>query len=145
MEEAKEDLKFAWETDQRTPKWFPENTDEVRFQVTRQLVRLDVEEREPLKLPLPDPDPPEESLCNLINEKLVKAVYAQQNADSYKEALRDASQGGRYGSTAFHKILKCLKPAYMMEFYGIDLPRPKIHVLHRGSVGNFRTVDNRRS
>jgi hypothetical protein len=59
-------------------------------------------------------------------------VYEQQNADSYKEALRDASQGGPYGSTAFHKILRCLMPAYMMEFYGIDLPRPKVKLLHRG-------------
>jgi hypothetical protein len=132
MEEAKEDLKFAWETDKKYPKLFPVNTDDVLFQVTRRLVRRRAEQSESVKLPLPQSDPPAEHLFDLINEKIVRAVYEQQNADSYKEALREASQGGRYGSTAFHKILKCVRPAYMIAFYGTDLPRPKVKLLHRG-------------
>jgi len=135
MEEAKEDLRFAWETDKKYSKSFPVNTDDVLFQTLRRLVRRGSEQREPVKRPLPKSDPPAKRLFDLINEKIVRTLYEQQNADSYKQVLREASQGGRYGSTAFHKILRCLMPAYMIEFYGMDLPRPKIHILHRGLLG----------
>ena len=132
MEEAKEDLKFAWEVDRKYPRAFPVHTDDVLFQVTQRLVRRRAEQHEPVKPPLPKAGPPAKHLSDLIDEGVIRAVYEQQNADSYKEALRDASQGGRYGSTAFHKILRCVMPAYMATVYGIDLPRPKVHVLHRG-------------
>jgi hypothetical protein len=132
MEEAREDLKVVWEADRKYPKSYPMNTGDVLFEVARRLVRRPAEGRKPVKRPLPKPGPPPKHLSDLIDEELVRAVYEHQNADSYKEALRDASQGGRYGSTAFHKILRCVMPAYMIAVYGVDLPRPKVHVLHRG-------------
>ena len=69
---------------------------------------------------------------DLIDEKIVKAVYEDQNSGSYKDAIRKASAGGKRGFAIWRKILRSIDRAYGIGIYGIEVvPMPKVHFLHR--------------
>lgn len=81
---------------------------------------------------LPPPPPPPKRLSELVDEKTIRTVYEQQNAGTYREALKLAASGDRKASLAWRKILHAVEAAYFINHYGDDAaPKPRVHFLHR--------------
>lgn len=69
---------------------------------------------------------------DLCKEKVVKAVYEDQNIGSYKDAIREASAGGKKGRAVWRKILRSIDRAYLIEIHGPEVAlMPRVRFLHR--------------
>lgn len=127
LEQAAETLKWAWGIDKNYPKSYPVNTSHVFEQIAEQL-RHEPGEHKPFKLP--PPPPPPQSLFDLVDDKMISAVYEDQNDGSYKDALRRAADFG--GGASWRKILRAVDAAYAIGHYGDEAaPKPRVHFLHR--------------
>jgi len=134
IEEAAESLKWAWETDEKDRKSYPVNTSHAFAELTRQIKEIPRSTETRIKPTLRDflarRRQPPTSFSELISEEVIRAIYEDQNADSYQNALKRAAS--RHSPT-FFKILKAIREAYFVECYGTEPPRPKkTNFLHRG-------------
>jgi hypothetical protein len=100
-------LKRAWETDKEYPKSYPVNTGSVCFQINKRLAqgsRGGSQIKPPRKTIPPVPSPPER-FSDLVDEKIIRTVFEQQNDGSYDYALKLAACGDTNGTSAWRKIL----------------------------------------
>jgi len=123
-------LKKAWAEDKKDPRSFPLSTGELLFELERRLKQgpgtEGTQEWQPSR-----PSPPRR-LSDLVDEKLVKIVFEQQNSDSYERALRLAAFGGKKRNLAWRKISLALNAAYLIKVDGPHaIPRPRVDYLHR--------------
>jgi hypothetical protein len=131
LDEAKGGLAWAWKTDQKFPKSYPVNTDSefVRIQKQVREYTRQVKKSEKPTGSLPEPPLPPIRFSELVEEKTIRAVFSDQNAESYDDALRRAAQGDQ---RALQKILNAVGHAYGIEQFGPDtIPQPRVHFLHR--------------
>jgi hypothetical protein len=132
LEELTETLAWAWERDMEAPKSYPMNTEYVFFQIKKRITENKSATRshpERQLLVISPPPPPPTCLLELVNEGTIRAVYEDQNAGSYGDALKRAA---RDDDTTFRKILNAIERAYLIDRFGLDVaPQPRIHFLHR--------------
>lgn len=124
-------LGWAWERDQKSPKSFPLNTDNTFADLKAALKEL---KSGPFKgkRGLPAPPPPPETFAELIDERVLAAVYEDQNTGSYKDALKKAAKLSDGGFRTFHKLLRAFEAAYLVCYSGDHAtPKPKVNFLHR--------------
>jgi hypothetical protein len=75
---------------------------------------------------------PPKSFSELVDDAIIEIAYEDQNAGSYRDALRCAASGDRSAGRTFQKILNAVKVAYVMNHYGeYAAPKPRVHFLHR--------------
>jgi hypothetical protein len=128
------DLKWAWDLDKKDPKSYPLNTDHVFFEINKRLrqgSRGGPEIKPPRKtVPLGPPQP--KSFSDLVDEKIIKVVFEQQNDVNYVSALKLAASGDTKADSTWRKILRAVNAAYFIRFRGMHcIPRPRVHFLHR--------------
>lgn len=136
LEEWAETLVWAWNVDRQDPKTYPMNTGNALFQLKREIKerlgpREQGQERKRKHQKLSDllRRTPPKRFSELIDDRTIEVVYEDQNADSYKNALRRASRGDQ---RTFRKLLRALGAAYDIDRIGVEVaPRPKVHLLHR--------------
>ena len=76
--------------------------------------------------------PPPETFSELVDDKVIAAVYEDQNDGSYKDALRKAAKPFGEGSKAWRKIMRAMDAAYAVNYFGLEFaPKPRVHFLHR--------------
>jgi hypothetical protein len=129
-------LRSAWQSDMEDPKSYPINTSYALGQIEERLRaggRV-VETR----ARIPTARTPKH-LSELIPERLVRAIWKDNHAASFDQALKEAANIGRSGIPlktswkTFKKIVWTIEHAYLANCYGFDfLPRPKNSILHRG-------------
>jgi len=132
---AKPFLKDAWEADLKDPKLYPINTSGAFAQIEEKLgVRVNASRTRLV----PRPKPPKH-LSELIPEAIIKAIWEDNHAGTFVEALTEAANIGRgqvsvkKGWNTFQKIVRTIEHAYLLHCYGYDfLPKPKNSILHRG-------------
>jgi hypothetical protein len=126
-------LEWAWKVDIRHPKTYPLNTS-YAFGEIKEWIREAQQgglRRERKRARLPRPRPPRR-FSDLVDDQTVRAVYEDQNADSYFEALKRAASADKSAHLTFHKILNAVESAYVINHFGDELaPRPRVHFLHR--------------
>lgn len=122
-------LKKAWAEDKKDPRSFPLNTGELLFELEKRLTQgPENEGTQEWQLSRPSP----RRLSDLVDEKLVKIVFEQQNTDSYERALWLAAFGGKRRNLAWRKISLAVNAAYLIKVDGLHaIPRPRVDYLHR--------------
>jgi hypothetical protein len=133
LENWAETFIWAWNIDRKDPKTYPMTTSDALFQLKGEIEeRLrprkqeDKQNRPRMSLGLRFGPP--KHFAELINDRTIKAVYEDQNADSYKNALQRAARGDR---RTFRKILRAIEGVYAIDRIGMEAaPRPKVHLLH---------------
>jgi hypothetical protein len=129
LEGAVEALDWAWYRDKESPRSFPSNTFNLFMQIVQQ---LQDEPKVQKSFKLPPLPPPPKRLSELVDEKTIRTIYEQQNAGTYREALKLAASGDRKASLAWRKILYAVEASYFINRYGEQAaPRPRVHFLHR--------------
>lgn len=126
FEEAIEDLRWAWEEDQKYPNSYPLNTSHRLDELKSQLAG-EARDASPGKFLR---SPPPETLQELVDEETISAIYEEQNDGTYKEALKLAASGTEDASRAWQKIRRSIDAAYGFCRFGI-LPKPRVQFLHR--------------
>ena len=129
LQNAAKELKESWSVDSGDPRSYP-FLSEIVLSGLRDRIR---NRPRSIRLPsAPEPQPEPEKLMDLIEEKIVRAVYEDQNSGSYKDALRKASAGGKGGLAVWRKILRSIDRSYEIEIHGAEVaPMPRVHFLHR--------------
>src|SRR2546423_11635813 len=97
LEEGAKHLKLAWEEDAKDPKSYPFRTDQILCQIDTHL--RDTSSAQSNWRPRTSVPP--ETLFELLNERTIKAIYEQQNAGSYRDALKQAASGSKQSLLAF--------------------------------------------
>jgi hypothetical protein len=129
LEEAARGLEWAWKLDRQSPNSYPMNTGYLFAEIREHLVG---ESKTRSHIQLPPPTPPPKSLSELVSDKIIAAVYEDQNDGSYKEALKKAAIDFEEGPKAWRRILHAADAAYSIEHYGLEaIPKPRVHFLHR--------------
>jgi hypothetical protein len=134
LEDSEEEIKWAWSEDNKHKKAYPRNTDSVFAEINQRLLegrqnKLAIEPR-PRKLPRPRGVP--KRLSDLVEERIVKAVYEDRNSGSYKDALKLAGTREKRSRSAWRKIRYAIDVAYRIHMAGDDsIPSPRVHFLHR--------------
>lgn len=131
LESAAKELRECWSIDSGDPRLYPFMSEIVLNELRDRIRDRPRSTRLP---PTPEPQPQiePERLTDLIEEKVVKAVYEDQNTGSYKDALSKASAGGKRGLTVWRKILRSIDRAYEIGIHGAEVvPMPRVHFLHR--------------
>jgi hypothetical protein len=131
LENAAENIAWAWGVDQEYPKSYPVNTGQLLYEI-RTRIEESLKPKKPLPIPKRSkgirPRPPR-SFSELIADRAIQVVYEDQNSGTYKDALVLASRGDR---PTFRKIVRAIESVYVMDQVGPDaLPRPKTQFLHR--------------
>jgi hypothetical protein len=129
LEEARETLKESWERDKRYPKSYPTNTSHALYDIKAELTRSSRASKKMTGLPVPPPPP--KSVHDFIDERTIKTLYEDRHAGSYKQAIKQASEGDGRGYEAWKRIVNCLRAAYVLSFGEDYLPKPTVHLLHR--------------
>ena len=128
LESAAKELKLFWKSD---------NADRPSYPIASAFVFAELRDRirnqpRSTKLPVPEPQREAKNLMDLFSEKAVRGVYEDQNAGSYKSALREAAAGGKQGLSMWRKILRSIDLAYAIRIDGMDaVPMPRVQFLHR--------------
>jgi hypothetical protein len=123
-------LVWAWSIDSKSPRSYPINTAHAFAQLEQQLRLRSVPNRGS-DMPLPPSKIPG-TVAELVNEKTIKAVYENQNAGSYEEALKQAAAATQESASAWRKILHAIDDAYAIDSFGHEAaPVPRLHFLHR--------------
>lgn len=131
LENAAIELKESWSIDSGDPRSYPFMS-EIVLNELRDRIRSRPRSTKLPSAPEPQPESEPEKLMDLIDEKVVGAVYEDQNSGNYKDALRKASAGGKQGLAAWRKILRSIDRAYEIEIHGAEVaPMPRVHFLHR--------------
>lgn len=131
LEGDAETLAWTWNRDMESPKSYPINTDYAFCQIKQRIrnSKLSRPQTEQKLSGLPPPPPPPKQFSKLVYEGTICAAYEDQNAGRYIDALKQAALGDH---AAFHKILKAIDRAYLIEHFGLDAaPKPRNHFLHR--------------
>ncbi|HXY11263.1 MAG TPA: hypothetical protein VEI52_25745 [Terriglobales bacterium] len=136
LEQAAENLKWAWTVDEKDPKSYPVHTSHVLGQIEQQLRQQPSARTITV---LPDPVPLPQSLSELVDERTIRAIYEDQNDGSYEDALREAA--GFEGASAWRKILRAVDLAYEIDNFGIAAPKPRVHFLHRSLLALVNSAD----
>jgi hypothetical protein len=125
-------LAWTWKMDIKSPKSYPLNTDYAFCQIKERIrdgQHPSLPPTERMRSKLPPPPPPPKRLSELIHERTIRAVYEDQNAGRYGDALKLAA---RQNYPAFRRILNAIGQAYLIDYFGPDAaPRPRVHFLHR--------------
>jgi hypothetical protein len=134
LDEAAERLAWAWEVDMRYPRSFPMNTSHA-FDEIDEWIKECQRGGEPKVgrkgLPLSRSRTPKR-FSDLVDDRLIRAVFEDQNVGSYSDALKLADSGDKAAHFTFRKILKAVTPAYLISHFGDDfIPKPRVHFLHR--------------
>lgn len=127
-------LAWAWKVDMKYPRSFPMNTsyafDEIEAWI-RECQRGGEPKVERRGLPLPRSRTPKR-FSDLVDDRLIRAVFEDQNVGSYNDALKLADSGDKAAHFTFRNILKAVTPAYLISHFGDDfIPKPRVHFLHR--------------
>lgn len=140
LDDAAEQLKWAWGLDMKYPKYYPVDTDMSLYEIKGWIEECQKEGQaavEPkvkhgsLRLILRRQPP--KCLSELVRESAIRAAYENQNIGTYNDALRIAASGDRSAGFTFRKILNAVRIAYSTERHGPDAaPKPRVHLLHRG-------------
>jgi hypothetical protein len=132
LEEAADTLAWAWKTDMKDPKSHPMNTELALSGIRKQIKDRQLPSRNAnpaMVFELPAPPPPPKCFSELVNEGTIRAVYENQNAGSYKDALKRAA---KEDDATFRKILNAIGQAYHIDRAGPEVaPKPRNHFLHR--------------
>lgn len=132
LEEGAETLKWAWGLDQQQdPKSYPQNTGIAFHQIKGQIGKGERpgQSAKRKRFRLRNPPPPPKNFSELINDITIKVVYEDQNAGSYKDALKGAARGDR---STFRKILRAVGQAYVIGEIGAEAaPPPRVNFLHK--------------
>jgi hypothetical protein len=129
LEEGAETLKWAWGLDQQDPKSYPQNTGIAFHQIKGQIGKGERPSAKRKRFRLCNPPPPPKSFTELINDITVKVVYEDQNAGSYKDALKRAARGDH---STFRKIVRAIEKVYVIDRAGVEAaPPPRINFLHK--------------
>jgi len=135
LQGAAETLAWTWKADMKTPKSYPLNTEDAFSRIKERIrdSQHPSRSRTERKLSkLPPPPPPPKRLSELIHERTVSAVYEDQNAGRYRDALKSAARGDY---AAFRKILNAIGQAHDIDYFGPGVaPKPRIHFLHRNLI-----------
>ena len=92
-------------------------------------------------LPNPRWRPPKR-FSDLIDDRVIRAVFEDQNVGSYSDALKLAGSGNKAAHFTFRKILKAVEPAYRICHFGVDAaPKPRVHFLHRSLLELATSLD----
>jgi len=131
IDEGAEALAWAWKTDMRDPKSYPMNTSAIFSELVERMEQIrngDMPQSRqgPIDLSRYRFSPPNR-FSELINEKTIKAIYEDQNADSYQDALQRAALGDE---RAFRKIMRAIDLAFFTNLAGWP-PKPRNQFLHR--------------
>src|SRR5712692_1240656 len=136
LEELARQLKNTWKWDLKDPKAYPLNT-AVLLGETKARLRGESPPHGPIKIP-----PQPKCFSDLLEDKLIKSVYEDQNEGSYADALKQAASGFEEGVSAFRKILHAVQAAYQIDYVSLDLaPKPRVHFLHRNLLEIADLVD----
>lgn len=131
LENAARELKESWSIDGGDPRSYPFMS-EIVLNELRDRIRNRPRSTKLPPAPEPQPESEPETLMDLIEEKIVRAVYEDQNSGSYKAALKRASLGGKRGLAVWRKILRSIDRAYDIGIHGAEVaPMPRVHFLHR--------------
>jgi hypothetical protein len=131
LENAAIELKESWSIDSGDPRSYPFMSEIVLNELRNQIRNRPRSTKLP-PVHEPQPQPAPESLMDLIEEKIVRDVYEDQNIGSYKDALTKASSGGKRGLAVWRKILRSIHRAYEIGIHGAEVaPKPRVHFLHR--------------
>jgi hypothetical protein len=139
LEEAAKALEWAWNLDKESPRSFPLNTWYLFSEIEEQ---LQDQPKVHKNIKLPPPPPPPKRVSELVDERTIRAVYEQQNAGTYREALKLAASDDGKASLAWRKILHAVEAAYFINHYGEQAaPKPRVHFLHRELLEIADAVD----
>jgi hypothetical protein len=131
LEDAAEEIAWAWGIDKKDSRSYPVNTAETLYQI-KERIKECLEPRKPIVLRKPHRgivSSSPSSFSDLIYDRTVKVVYEDQNAGTYQNALQRAASGD--GST-FRKILRAIEHAYAVDQIGPHgAPAPKVQFFHR--------------
>jgi hypothetical protein len=132
LEDAKGQLKTAWELDQNDSK-YPINT---AYMLSDIQSRLRSAPNETKQVELRPPRKPTK-LDDLVPKKLVERIWEEQHSGTYLDAIRKAAltdyKGQDKSCQVFQSIVRAIEIAYLVNFLGTEfLPKPKISILHRG-------------
>lgn len=131
LDEAGERLKSAWAADQEHPKGYPTNT-LVVFSETYEELRAEPGQPRKVIGMAPPPLPQPKSFSDLLDEKIIRAIFEDQNEGSYEDALQHAAR--RNCRSTWRKLLRAVDAAHGVEV-GVEPPKPRVHFLHRGLLG----------
>jgi hypothetical protein len=134
LDDAAARLAWAWTVDMKYPKSFPMNTsfafDEINEWI-KECQRGGEPKVERKGLPNPRSRSPKR-FSDLVDDRVIRAVFEDQNVGSYSDALKLADSGDKAAHFTFRKILKAVAPAYRICHFGDDAaPKPRVHFLHR--------------
>ena len=142
LDEAANRLAWAWETDMEDPKSYPMNTDYAFSEIKRQIKDRQLPDRIANRtrvFDLPAPPPPPKCFAELVHEGTIRAVYENQNAGSYNDALKRAAKEDH---ATFRKILNAIGQAYLIDHAGPEVaPKPRNHFLHRNLLEIANSLD----
>jgi hypothetical protein len=132
--QAREQLKTAWKRDQQYPKSYPLNTSHVIAQIKQSLSRRPRNKKTIVRLPKPK-EPT--CLAELIPEKDVKAIWEEQHAGAFGDAIKRVATVNyteeEKSWKVFQGIIRAMEAAYLVNYFSLEfLPRPKVSLLHRG-------------
>jgi hypothetical protein len=137
LEDAIEKIAWAWETDKTAfPGSYPANTGELFFQLQNRIMQI-----QGCESTASSPSartsgivlaPPPRCFSELVNDRPIKVIYEDQNADRYEDALKRAARGDH---KTFRKILKAVHHAYRENKEGVwAVPMPRTNFLHRNLI-----------
>jgi hypothetical protein len=134
LDDAAARLAWAWEVDMKYPRSFPVNTSHAFEEIDewiKECQRGGEPKVERKGLPVPRSRPPKR-FSDLVDDRVIRAVFEDQNVGSYSDALKLAASGNNAAHFIFRKILKAVAPAYLISHFGFEfIPKPRVHFLHR--------------
>lgn len=134
LDDAAARLAWAWKVDMKYPRSFPMNTSYTFGEIDewiKECQRGGEPKVERKGLPVPRSRPPKR-FSDLVDDRVIRAVFEDQNVGSYSDALKLAASGNNAAHFIFRKILKAVAPAYLISHFGFEfIPKPRVHFLHR--------------
>jgi hypothetical protein len=134
LEDAAALLELAWNLDIKHPESYPFNTSYAFGEIAeriREAQRGESKKKSKWSNPMPQPRSPRR-FADLVDEKILRSLYEEQNAGSYLEALKCAASADKAAHFVFHKILKLVEPTYVRGHFGDGVqPKPRVQFLHR--------------
>jgi len=144
LDNAAARLAWAWKVDMKYPRSFPMNTSYAFCEIDewiKECKRRGEPRVERKGLPIPSSRPPRR-FSDLLDDRVIRAVFEDQNAGSYSAALKLAASGDKAAHRTFRKILKAVAPAYLICHFGDDAaPKPRVHFLHRSLLELATSLD----
>jgi hypothetical protein len=144
LDDAAARLAWAWKVDMKYPRSFPMNTSYAFSEIDewiKECQRRGEPKVERKGLPNSRFRPPKR-FSELVDDRVIRAVFEDQNVGSYSDALKLAASGDKAAHFTFMKILKAVAPAYRICHFGDDAaPKPRVHFLHRSLLKLATSLD----